>query len=241
MNMGLSRSKRIMAAACLFVGTAVTSGCFAASKTPPPRPNVLFIAIDDLNDWIGALDTHPQVKTPNIDRLAARGTLFVNAHTQAPICNPSRTSVLTGLRPTTTGIYGLAPRYREVDKTRDLVTLPQYFAAHGYRTLSTGKILHGRPTPEERETEFHEWGPDVDVKLPKNKLVKDPVHMGNHPWLDWGVFPQADDSVSSDYKTATWAEEQIRRVAEQPDGAPFFLAAGFFLAACSALHDAEVV
>ena len=73
------------------------------------RPNVLFIAIDDLNDWVGCLGGHPQAQTPNLDRLAARGTLFSNAHCQSPLCNPSRASLLTGLRPTTTGIYGLAP------------------------------------------------------------------------------------------------------------------------------------
>ena len=73
------------------------------------RPNVLFIAIDDLNDCVGCLKSHPQVQTPHIDRLAARGTLFTNAHCQAPLCNPSRTSVLTGLRPSTTGVYALAP------------------------------------------------------------------------------------------------------------------------------------
>jgi hypothetical protein len=61
------------------------------------RPNVLFLAIDDLNDWVGCLSGHPQASTPNIDRLAARGTLFTNAHCQAPLCNPSRTSLLTGL------------------------------------------------------------------------------------------------------------------------------------------------
>src|SRR5690606_41222469 len=74
------------------------------------KPNFLFIVIDDLNDWIGVLNGHPQVKTPNLDRLARRGYLFANAHTQSPLCNPSRTSVLTGLRPGTTGIYGLAPQ-----------------------------------------------------------------------------------------------------------------------------------
>src|SRR5262245_33046404 len=78
------------------------------------RPNVLFIAIDDLNDWVGCLGGHPQTKTPNLDRLAARGTLFRNAHCQAPLCNPSRNSLLTGLRPSTTGIYGLAPGIRGV-------------------------------------------------------------------------------------------------------------------------------
>src|SRR5438552_13293150 len=93
---------------------------------PPAKPNVLFIAIDDLNDWVGCLGGHPQARTPNLDRLAARGTLFRNAHVQAPLCNPSRSSLLTGFRPSTTGIYGLAPGIRDVTATRDCVTLPQY-------------------------------------------------------------------------------------------------------------------
>src|SRR5262245_36703259 len=81
----------------------------AAAATPP---NVLFIAVDDLNDWVGCLGGHPQVKTPNIGRLVRRGTLFSNAHCQGPLCNPSRSSLLTGLRPSTTGIYSLTPGIR---------------------------------------------------------------------------------------------------------------------------------
>ena len=73
--------------------------CTHLEAADPPRPNVLFIAIDDLNDWVGCLGGHPQVKTPHIDALAQRGTLFANAHCQAPLCNPSRSSLLTGLRP----------------------------------------------------------------------------------------------------------------------------------------------
>src|SRR5215468_10188739 len=93
---------------------------FALALTPatnatsaPQLPNVLFIAIDDLNDWVGCLGGHPQAKTPNIDRLAARGVLLANAHCQAPLCNPSRSSLMTGLRPSTTGIYGLVPGIRD--------------------------------------------------------------------------------------------------------------------------------
>ena len=111
---------------------------FAISQGAPP--NVLFIAIDDLNDWVGCLNSHPQVKTPNIDALAQRGTLFTNAHCQAPICNPSRTSLMTGLRPSTTGVYGLAPWFRTVDELKDLVTLPQHFSGAGYKTYTVGKI-----------------------------------------------------------------------------------------------------
>lgn len=199
------------------------------AQDPSARPNVLFIAVDDYNDWVGTLGTHPQVKTPNIDRLAARGTLFTNAHTQAPLCNPSRTSLLTGLRPSTTGIYGLAPGHRAVEATRDVVTLPQYFAQHGYRTLSAGKIFHGGLT-EEREVEFQEWGPGGGIGLrPEQKLVEAPVPMGNHPLLDWGVFPAQGDTVRQDYRVATWAEEQLERLGAAEQEAPFFLAVGFFL------------
>jgi len=105
--------------------------------------NVVFLAIDDQNDWIGHLAGHPLAQTPHLDRLAARGTTFLNAHCQAPLCNPSRTSLLLGLRPSTTGIYGLAPWFRTVDELRHRVTLPQHFRRHGYRTLTAGKIFHG--------------------------------------------------------------------------------------------------
>ncbi len=118
-----------------------------------PKPNVLFIAIDDQNDWIGTSGGHPLAKTPNIDRLAARGTVFLNAHCNAPLCNPSRTSLMLGLRPTTTGIYGLAPWFRNLDQWRDRVALPQHFKNHGYQTLSSGKIYHGGPGGAKKKTE----------------------------------------------------------------------------------------
>src|SRR3990172_8616957 len=88
------------------------------------RPNVLFIAVDDLNDWVGCLGGHPQVKTPHMDRLARGGTVFLNAHCQSPLCNPSRTSLLTGLRPSTSGVYALEPWFRTSEPLKDLITLP---------------------------------------------------------------------------------------------------------------------
>src|SRR5881396_2451971 len=96
------------------------------AAAPAKRPNVLFLAVDDLNDWVGCLGGHPQVKTPHLDRLAKRGTLFTNAHCQAPLCNPSRASLLTGLRPSTTGVYALAPWFRTSEKLKDRETLFQY-------------------------------------------------------------------------------------------------------------------
>lgn len=189
------------------------------------RPNILFIAVDDLNDWVGCLGGHPQVQTPNIDRLAARGTLFRNAHCQAPLCNPSRTSLLTGLRPTTTGVYGLAPWFRTVPGFRDVVTLPQYLAANGYQTLSAGKVYHsGYPPDAGRNGEMHEWGPAGGVGAkPEQKLIP-PTPGGNHPLMDWGAFPHRDED-KGDWQVASWAVEKIRSPLKQP----FFLAAGFFL------------
>lgn len=208
------------------------------------KPNVLFIAIDDQNDWIGHLGGHPLAKTPHLDRLAARGTSFSNAHCNAPLCNPSRTSLMLGLRPTTTGIYGLSPWFRSLPEWKDRVALPQHFANHGYRTLATGKIYHGgtgggagkgrgkgkanaNPKAPAAAPEFQVTAPygGVGTKPPK-KLIP-PTPMGDHPLMDWGVWPlDNDDTGKGDYQVATWTVEQIHAA---PKDRPFFLAAGFFL------------
>ncbi|MBS0202712.1 MAG: sulfatase [Planctomycetes bacterium] len=190
------------------------------------RPNVLFIAIDDQNDWIGTLGGHPLVKTPHIDRLAARGTVFLNAHCQAPLCNPSRTSLMLSLRPTTTGVYGLAPWFRTLDGWKDRVALPQHFKAHGYRTLTVGKVYHGGVGgPKLQAAEFDVWGAAGGIGVKPEKKLIPPTPMGNHPLMDWGVFPHKDED-KGDYKVASWAVEQIKSA---PRDQPFFLAAGFFL------------
>src|SRR5438034_3786063 len=156
--------------ALVAAGLAIAIQFCPAAQTNERHPNVLFIAIDDLNDWVGCLGGHPQARTPNIDRLAARGTLFLNAHVQAPLCNPSRASLLTGLRPSTTGIYGLAPGIRDVAATKDCVTLPQYFARHGYFTFTCGKIFHdGSIAPRDQTNEFNVWGPAPAMPLPPKK------------------------------------------------------------------------
>jgi choline-sulfatase len=202
----------------LLVLFLTASGLMAAEK-----PNVLFIAVDDLNDWVGPLKGHPQVKTPNFDRLAAMGVTFTNAHCQITLCNSSRTSLLTGRRPTTTGIYGLAPWFRNVPALADLKALPQHFRENGYHTLAAGKIFHGNYG-------FEGGGPDWDVvgpaatgaPFPKKKLVNTP---DKNRLVDWGTFPHKDED-KGDYKIASWA---VDRLADMPEDKPFFLAAGFFL------------
>ncbi len=186
------------------------------------RPNVLFIAIDDLNDWVGCLHGHPQVQTPNIDRLAARGTLFTNAHCQSPLCNPSRTSLLTGLRPTTTGVYGLAPWFRTVAEFKQQRTLPQAFMAAGYRNLCVGKIFHGGyPPGPDRAAEFHEYGKLSPSPKPAKPFLETP---GGHPAMDWGPFPARDE----DTPDAKIAERAVAMLTNPPKE-PFFLAVGFHL------------
>lgn len=210
-----------------------------STQAAEKRPNILFIAIDDQNDWIGHLGGHPMAKTPHLDRLAQRGTSFRNAHCNAPLCNPSRTSLLLGLRPTTTGIYGLAPWFRTLPQWKDRVALPQHFANHGYHTAATGKIYHGgtggrgpgakgkAKGSQAEPPEFHITAPygGVGTKPPK-KLIP-PTPMGDHPLMDWGVWPlDNDDSQKGDYQVASWTVEQIKNA---PKDRPFFLAAGFFL------------
>jgi hypothetical protein len=212
---------------------ALVLAAFLISHTSfSAQPNILFIAIDDQNDWIGHLGGHPMAKTPNLDKLAARGTTFSNAHCNAPLCNPSRTSLMLGLRPTTTGVYGLAPWFRTVPDLRDRVTLPQYFASQGYRTAATGKIYHlgtggGRKAKTGGAPEFQVTAPlGGPGTLPPHKLIP-PTPMGDHPLMDWGGWPlDNDDTGKGDYKVATWTIGQIK---DAPKDQPFFIAAGFSL------------
>lgn len=201
----------------------VTTGFGADKSSAATKPNVLFIVADDLNDWTGFLAGHPQVKTPNLDRLAARGTFFRNAHVQSPLCNSSRISVLTGLRPSTTGIYGLKPSHREAPVTRDVVTLPQYFSRHGYTTAAFGKVFHEHPMKaKDRTNDFNISGPTIWPLLPKKKFVQTP---DPEPWMDWGAFP-AQDHDQADWKIASAAITQIKK---QDRSKPLFLAVGFRL------------
>ena len=186
------------------------------------KPNILMFAIDDQNDWIGCMGGHPQAKTPHLDKLAARGTLFTNAHCQAPLCNPSRTSILTGLRPSTTGVYGLLPGFREVDSLKSWVTLPQALHNAGYYTFSCGKIYHdGAIKPKAKAGEFDEWG----ERGPMPRPAKPIVGIFTHPAMDWGIFPEHDED-NADWKIASSAIEKIETL---PKDKPWFIGCGFRL------------
>ncbi len=181
------------------------------------RPNILLIGIDDLNDWIGCLGGHPQAQTPNIDRLAARGVLFANAHCQSPVCNPSRASMMTSLYPETTGIYFLNPNIAKSPVAKNSEVLPARLEREGYHIAGAGKLFHSRENKQyitHYAGSFGGFGP-----LPKKKLT---AFKGVKLW-DWGVFPEKDEDMP-DYKIASWSIEQLRKTHDKP----LFLVAGMY-------------
>lgn len=199
-----------------FVCTALT--CISALLSPADaadQPNVLVISIDDLNDWVGCLDAHPQVQTPHIDRLAARGMLFTNAHVQATYCGPSRVSFLSGRYPQTTGCYDFE-KYSELDSVRDHPPFPLHFRRQGYRTFGGGKIFH-HGTGEGWVAESWEtvWRTGNNPRPPER------IHWPKPVW-DWGPWPNGDEQMG-DFKLAQTAAE----VLEQPHDRAFFIVAGF--------------
>ncbi len=140
---------------------ALSCGPDGPQAGPSGHPNVLFIAIDDLNDWVGCMRGHPQALTPNIDRLAARGVLFTNAHTAAPACNPSRAAVFSGRMATVTGVWANQSG-QTLDRTYpEGLLLPTAFKAAGYRVWGTGKLLHskGKGLFDEYFTVGQRWSP----------------------------------------------------------------------------------
>jgi choline-sulfatase len=197
----------------------ILTGTIHAVDKPAANPNVLHIAIDDLNDWVGCLGGHPDTHTPNIDRLAKRGMLFTNAHCQAPICNPSRTSFMTGMRPSTTGIYVNSPWFRATETNKDRVSMTEHFAAHGYETLTAGKIYHGsRVDPKS----FQVLGPRPGQINKKAKRIVANTGSRSRAW-DFG--PQTyEDAAFHDHVVATWATEQLAKKRDKP----FFLTVGFY-------------
>lgn len=191
-------------------------------------PNVLFLVSDDLNCDLGAYG-HPAVKTPNIDRLAARGTLFRNAHCQFPVCGPSRASFLTGLYPDQTRIYRNARYIRET--LPNVKTLPQLFRDHGYFAARIGKIFHynvpshigtgGHDDPYSWDQTFNPRGRDVEEE---DRIVSFPPQIfgGSLSWFAAG----GTDAEQTDGLIAEEAVEQLRRYVDEDR--PFFLAVGFF-------------
>ena len=197
-----------------------------ASQDQARRPNVLFIAMDDLNDWIGCLGGHPQAKTPNLDRLAASGVLFTNAHCPAPACNPSRSAIMTGRSPHRSGLYDNRQKMREVMPEAEL--MPAFFSKHGYWSAGSGKILHYFIDADSWDDYFPEKStenPFPRTRYPDQRPLSLPR---GGPWqyveTDWGPLPVSDEEFGGDWLVSIWIGEQLN----QPREEPFFLACGIY-------------
>jgi arylsulfatase A-like enzyme len=204
--------------ACLLLGAHATEA--------EGKPNVLFIAMDDLNDWIGCLGGHPQTKTPNLDRLAKSGVLFRNAHCAAPSCNPSRTAIFTGLPPHRSGLYQNTQKLREVMPAAEL--LPRYFSNQGYWSAGSGKLLHYVIDPPSWDDYFPDKAKDNPFPRtfdPAKRPVSLPV---GGPWqyreTDWAALDVTDEEFGGDWLVTKWIGEQLQR----PHDKPFFLACGIY-------------
>ena len=204
--------RRIRSLACLLV-CLLLGGAFARAEDSR-KLNVLFIMSDDLNEWVSCCGVSPDSKTPNIDRLAQRGTLFTHAYCAAPACNPSRVALLTGRRPSTTGVYHNSQPWRPV--LPDVVTLPQHFMARGYRVAGCGKIFHDAFRDP---ASWHEYG-----KKKKRPIAGPAPNRGpqNHAGsLKWGALDVPDEDMD-DFGTVSWGIDFLNRKHDQP----FFLGVG---------------
>jgi arylsulfatase A-like enzyme len=167
------------------------------------KPNVLFIAIDDLNDWVGFLDGNPQTITPNLDRLAARGTTFTRAYCAAPLCNPSRAALMTGLRPFTSGVYTNNNDWRPV--ISEELPLTTVFRRSGYHVAGAGKIYH------EAFARRSEW----DDYLPG--AGKDPAPVGSTGIGGIKFAPlDCNDEDLREWRVVNYGIEQLRKTHDKP-------------------------
>lgn len=218
-----------------------TSGSAAKKRpamTPRDAPNFLFIIADDLNDWVGWLGGHPQTRTPRMDALAQAGMRFSNAHCSYALCNPSRTSLLTGMLPSSSGVFGNEQDWRRSVMIPAGGTLPEHLRASGFLTAAGGKIFHANHGgPEGRLAGWHggrrgfECDAAWDARFPKPgvQLADLPVHTGRNfnglniwHW-DWGAIPVEDEATEDGQMTA-WAAEFLSRRQQRP----FFLALGLY-------------
>lgn len=220
----------------------ITAIVFAGGRADgaTPKPNVLFLCVDDMKDWVNCLGGYEgKVHTPNIDRLAERGVLFTNAHCASPKCAPSRAAILTGMRPSTTGLYDNGHWW--LPNLPNVVTIPQHFRNHGYRVAGAGKIFHhtaGNHPPNQwdsfRRLTFQEdpWFRGVKLNYPWSKHTPYPAGFpfsdvkGLGHENDWGSLPIVDHQYD-DAATTDFAVEFLCQRPSDSD-APFFLACGLF-------------
>ncbi|MFC2113348.1 sulfatase [Bacteroidota bacterium] len=207
--------------------------CNDVRQSSGGKPNVLFIAIDDLNSCLEGMNGETTVHTPNINSLVNRGVLFTNAHCAAPACNPSRTSVMTGLAPSTSGVYYNWQDWRENQKLKDWITLPHHFQNAGYKTLGGGKIYHAYTFNEQAYAGHIDPRPWDEYFPSKSRQMPEEVRPDSFPvngnkefyngYFDWAAMDIEPEEMA-DAKVVSWAEQQLSRKHEKP----LFLAVGIY-------------
>ena len=187
------------------------------------KPNVLFISVDDLNDWIGCMAGNPDARTPNMDRFARRAVLFDNAHCQVALCNASRKSAMTGLYASTSGIYGNHSK-RATEAYGSAIHMSSFFRENGYHASCMGKIYHNdhgkKAYWDEVGPKTLRWGPEPPNGRPFKKRYGNKTR-DSMAWaaLDIEVGEMPDEQI------ATWGKQQLDK---HKPGEPFFLALGFY-------------
>ena len=192
-----------------------------AARAAPTKPDVLFIVVDDMNNWISLLDPKAPIQTPNLERLASRGILFKKAYCISAACNPSRAATMTGLRPSTSGIYGNKSDWRRAVGKRK--TIMQRFMDAGYQVQGAGKVFHHHLNGAFHDKEsFHDFQPMRPQTYPPRKLNQAPRYGSRN--TDWGAWPKREED-SIDYRTASYCAKALL---ERKDDKPQFLACGIF-------------
>lgn len=202
----------------LLIGLSVIFSLFSQSQ----KKNVLIIMVDDLNDMGNTFAMPGYVKaiTPNIDKLATKGIVFQRGYCSAPVCNPSRTSIFTGLRPKNTAIFNNADGdFRDLPATKDLVTLQGYFMANGYESVGTGKIFHNGAKDHAVGPSFHKYGQEGGGGNGGTVVVQKVIN-GE---LDYKYFNNTPENTA-DFRNAQYGADYLK----QNHTKPFILSVGIF-------------